>query len=322
MTDRPDWWPTASLATLRQRAQVMAQIREFFRLRHVLEVETPVLTLSGSTELHLAQFRTEPDDTGTTYRLNTSPELAMKRLLAAGYGDMFQISRVFRANEQGHRHEAEFSLLEWYRVGFDMRALIQEVAELMQCLLQNRLTQEMRFVTYREAFVEALGVDPLTADLAELQQCYAQRRGQAPPRVGLQDMLDLLMSLEVEPRFEPAQLTFVTHYPAAQASLARLDPADSRVAERFEVFAGGLELGNGFFELADAEEQSRRMQQENQQREAAGRPLIEPDAHFLAALHHGLPECAGVALGVDRLLMLITGKPHIQQVKSFSLTNS
>jgi lysyl-tRNA synthetase class 2 len=305
------------------RAALVKNIRDFFLQRDVLEVETPVLSTAGSTEVHIQHFVTQPCASQPAYRLNSSPELAMKRLLAAGSGDIYQIGKVFRANEQGRRHQSEFTMLEWYRLGFDLNALMTEVELLLNELCPTYFTQARVTLSYTQAFEQYAGLNPLTCALSELKTCYEEKTKHSVPDIAeRQALLDLLMSTIVEPQFPARRITFVTEYPAAQASLARLNSQNPLVAERFEVFAGGLELGNGFHELSDATEQRERMQQELAYRKAHQLDEVQLDERLLAALEHGLPECSGVAMGVDRLCMLALDKPSIEQVISFTLEQS
>lgn len=300
---------------------MLNRIRAFFDARDVLEVETPVLSQAATSEVHLASWHvyanSQQDD---RFFLQTSPELAMKRLLAAGCGDIYQICKVFRAEEQGQRHNPEFSLLEWYRVGFDLAALMREVAELLTTFLNAQITAPALFQTYQQVFIEHVDCDPMTASTADLIACYQQRSDAAlPSHMAHQDYLDLIMSTLIEPRLARNRLVFVTHYPAAQASLAQLDAQDSRTAKRFEVFFNCLELANGFEELTNADEQRQRMHNENVQRQQKGLQPVLLDERFLAALASGLPACSGVALGLDRLLMLMTHKSKIDEVLTFAI---
>lgn len=321
-TSNSDWKPSASLQTLKIRARLLEHTRSFFSGRKVLEVETPVITSSGSTETHLDQFSVSSEVAQNGYRLVTSPELAMKRMLAAGYGDIFQIGKVFRAGEKGSRHQPEFTMLEWYRTGFDMTDLMREVEQLFYTLLPSELPNPSQAITYAQAFDHYVSLDPFSSGIEVLKSRFEQYAGfKAPVLDNVQDYLDLIMSHVIEPQFDTGRLTFVTHYPAEQASLARISAEDPRVAERFEVFAGGMELANGFHELADADEQKARMLAENRTRVEMGKPGIKPDQHFLAALEAGLPDCSGVAVGFDRLVMLATGKQTIQEVLSFTFDN-
>lgn len=318
-----DWWPSAERETLKTRARLLQQTRSFFYARNVLEVETPILTTSGSTETHLDHFAVSNESGDKNYQLNTSPELAMKRLLAAGCGDIFQLSKVFRAGETGRQHQPEFTMLEWYRLGFDLKKLMKEVERLFVELFADKLLRPSLSMTYAQAFEQTLSLDSFTVSVDDLKQCFKKHlQSDAPLLDDRQSYLDLVMSHIIEPQFSADRLTFITHYPAEQASLARINEQDSRVAERFEVFAGGLELANGFHELCDVKEQGRRMREENKRRAEMNKTEIEIDQDFLAALDAGLPDCSGVAVGFDRLVMLVTGKQNIEEVISFAIKNS
>ncbi len=322
-----DWRPSATLETLRLRAELLTQIRAFFAARAVLEVETPVLSRAAGTELHLHSFTTRysgpsaPPD-GCLY-LHTSPEYSMKRLLAAGSGSIYQISKVFRDGEAGRRHNPEFTLLEWYRTGFDHLRLMDEVEALVASVLQERLSlRETQRLSYREAFMRHAGIDPHAADTAALADC-ARRHGITAP-AGMENVertawLDLLMTHVVEAQLGRDCLCFVYDYPADQASLARIRPGAPALAERFELYVQGVELANGFHELADCAEQRGRFEQDNDVRRARGLPVLPIDEHLLAALAHGLPDCAGVALGLDRLVMLAAEASAIQDVIAFPI---
>jgi lysyl-tRNA synthetase class 2 len=247
----------------------------------------------------------------------------MKRLLAAGSGSIYQISKVFRDGEAGRRHNPEFTLLEWYRTGFDHLHLMDEVEALVVSVLQGRLSlRETQRLSYREAFVRHAGIDPHAADTVALGDC-TRRHGIAMP-AGMENAdrslwLDLLMTHVVEAQLGRECLCFVYDYPADQASLARIRPGAPALAERFELYVQGVELANGFHELADSAEQRRRFEQDNAARQARGLPVLPVDEHLLAALGHGLPDCAGVALGLDRLVMLAADARAIQDVISFPI---
>lgn len=322
-----DWRPSATLDTLRLRAQLMGSIRAFFAERDVLEVETPVLSRAAGTELHLQSFTTQysgplaPPD-GRLY-LHTSPEYPMKRLLAAGSGSIYQISKVFRDGEAGSRHNPEFTLLEWYRTGFDHHQLMEEVEALVVRLLPERLSRhETQRLSYRDAFLRYADIDPHTADAAALAAC-ARRHGiemtwdieQADRNL----WLDLLMTHVVETQLGRDCLSFIYDYPADQASLARIRPGEPALAERFELYVQGMELANGFHELADSNDQRRRFERDNVARQARDLPVLPLDENLLAALDCGLPDCAGVALGIDRLVMLAADARRIQEVIAFPI---
>jgi len=315
-TPNDSWRPTAGIAVLRRRAELLNELRAFFAARGVLEVETPLLSRAASSEVHLHSMRVQGPGMSEAY-LHTSPELAMKRLLAAGSGDIFQLCKVFRAGEQGSRHNPEFSLLEWYRLGFDMPAMMQETGELLQQLLGSRLSAAPLFLSYRQAFTEFAGIDPFAATPGQLQDVYRDKTQRTVQGVGEDDWLDLILSEIVQPALPTERLVFLAGFPAAQASLAKFCPDDPALACRFEVFAGGLELANGFEELTDADEQAARITAEQAQRQQAGLACLPEDQRFLAALQAGLPACSGVAVGVDRVVMLACGLSRIGQVLSF-----
>lgn len=323
--ERPAWRPSADLATLRLRAELLARIRTFFAVRGVLEVETPALSAAAITEPNLASFSTVYTGPGLRcgqpLYLHTSPEFPMKRLLAAGSGCIYQIARVFRDGEAGRRHNPEFTLLEWYRVGFDHHRLMDEVAELVTELLAGRLAlAEPERLSYRELFQRHLDLNPHQAGVAELAACAEVQGVPIPPGMPADDVdpwLDLLLTHCIEPSLGQGRLTFVYDYPASQAALARLRPDDPLVGERFELYLNGVELANGFHELGDAGEQRCRFEAENAARQPLGLPVMPVDENLLAALEAGLPDCAGVALGFDRLAMLAAGKTALAEVLAF-----
>lgn len=316
-----DWRPSASIETLRQRAALLARVREFFAARGVLEVETPVLSRAAVTDVHLASLSTRIAGRSGDYWLQTSPEYAMKRLLAAGSGDIYQVQRVFRDEEIGANHNPEFTMIEWYRVGFDDRALMDEVTALLVELLGSRLEAPAERVTYRDAIARVAGLDPYTAPVVELYEFARRKLGDVPHELAADRdaCLDLLMGAIVGPTLGQGRITFVHDYPATQAALARLLPGDPPVAARFEVYVGGLELCNGFHELTDAPEQRRRFEADLDQRRARELPMPPIDERLLAALSHGLPDCAGVALGFDRVVMLATNATRIGDVLAFDV---
>lgn len=306
-------------ARLRLRAGLLAAIRAFFAERDVLEVVTPALSTAGATAPELHSFTTCYDGPGgpRTLYLHTSPEFAMKRLLAAGSGSIYQLAGVFRNGEHGRRHSPEFMLLEWYRVGFTWRTLIDEVDALLRRLLTGRVElAPSRVVSYRSLFRRHLAIDPLTASPADLAAAAA-RLGDVPVGLDRDDpdpWRDHLFTRGIEPALTPGRPWFVYHYPASQAALARVDLGTSPpVAERFELYLNGVELANGFQELNDAAEQRRRFDAENAARARHGLPPVPRDERLLAALD-ALPDCAGVALGVDRLLMLASGATRLDDV--------
>jgi lysyl-tRNA synthetase class 2 len=319
-SNSPPWQPTASLATLRLRARLLAECRAFFGARGLLEVETPQLSAAAATDLHLESLRAQPAGGGLHGWLHTSPEFPMKRLLAAGSGDCWQLARVFRGAEQGRRHNPEFSLLEWYRVGWDAAGLMDEVDALLRALAagRNALGESLR-LSYREAFLLHAGFDPFLASGADVAAALEARGVAVPPQLGHDHAacLDLALALLVEPALDPSRPTFIYDFPASHAALARIRPGDPPVAARFELFLGGMELGNGFEELTDAAEQRARFDADLAARHARGLPAPPLDERFLAALAHGMPDCAGVALGFDRLVMVLAGADDIREVLAF-----
>lgn len=301
---------------LRARAALLARIRAFFAARDVLEVETPLLCAAGITDPSIEPLLVERGISLKQARyLQTSPEYAMKRLLACHGLPIFQLARAFRDGEAGARHNPEFTLLEWYRPGFDHHALMAEVAELIRSCLGER---PLHHYSYRQLFLDTLALDPFTATLDELQS-VARARLDTGTISGDRDLwLDLLMSHLVEPQLADRGMCFIYDYPAPQAALARIETVDGvAVGHRFELYVDGIELANGYLELLDAEEQRRRFEQDNLRRRELGLPERPLDERLLAALEHGLPQCSGVALGVDRLLMLSTGVADIRKVLAF-----
>jgi len=312
---------TASLDTLRRRAAILASIREFFAQRGVLEVETPALSSAGVTDPALENISARVRSLGARpQHLHTSPEFAMKRLLAAGCGDIYQICRVFRDDELGRWHQPEFTLLEWYRVGWDEQRLMSEVDALLATALAvggNSRPRGTIRVRYSDAVESALGVRA-DAPTAEIAARLSAAGVDVPRDLSHDALLDLAVSTVVLGSFDAAALVFVYDYPASQAALARVKPGHPPVAARFEVFGRGIELANGFHELGDATEQRRRFMADLDARRRAGRDVPPLDEELLAALAAGLPDCAGVAVGLDRLVALATGHTDVASVVSFA----
>ncbi|TDQ59670.1 lysyl-tRNA synthetase class 2 [Mesocricetibacter intestinalis] len=323
MFEQEHWQPSASIQNLLARAKIINAIRRFFTERGLLEVETPVLSEFGVTDLHLSTFSTEfiaPfHHQSKTLWLNTSPEYHMKRLLAAGSGAIFQLCRVFRNEEASRRHNPEFTMLEWYRPHFDMYRLINEVDDLLQNILDCPPAESL---SYQFAFQEFVGLDPLSAEKEELIAKAEEQHFINAPQEDRDTLLEFLFSTLVEPNIGREQPVAVYHFPATQAALAQISPEDHRVAERFEFYYKGLELANGFNELTDVNEQLSRFEQDNRLREKAGLPQREIDRRLLAALQAGMPNCAGVALGVDRLLMIALNAQSIDEVIAFGINNA
>jgi lysyl-tRNA synthetase class 2 len=306
---------SASLATLRRRADIIARIRGFFSARGVLEVETPALSSAGVPDLALDSVIASARSLGPRPQyLHTSPEYAMKRLLAAGSGDIYQLCRVFRDDELGRWHQPEFTMLEWYRVGWDDVRLMREVEELLHAVVAPRRAVRLR---YSEALEHALGITAQAATPAVVEK-LAARGIHVPAGLGHDAVLDLAFATVVAEGFDRDAFTFVYDYPASQAALARLTPGNPPVAARFEVFAGAIELANGFHELTDAAEQRRRFDSELAARRRLGRHLPPLDEGLLDALARGLPDCAGVAVGVDRLVAIALRLDGVAGAMSFA----
>ncbi len=318
------WRPGAAREALVARAAMLRRLRDFFEARGVLEVETPLLGAAFGTDPAIepleSRFVGPGFPRGRRLFLQSSPEFFMKRLLAAGSGPIYQVCKAFRNGEAGPRHNPEFSLLEWYRPGFDAAALMAEVAELVRLLVEQP-DLAVEHCSYAELFARHLDIDPLAADAETLRHCALEHDLLGAEQMDLDrdGWLNLLMATFIEPQLGREGLTFVTDYPASQASLARLNAWDPRTAARFELYWQGVELANGFEELADAEEQSERFEQENCHRFGAGRRPMPVDDALLGALEAGMPDCAGVALGLDRLLMCQLGVDDIDRVLAFSL---
>lgn len=315
------WQPSASLSMLKKRAAFLASLRGFFSQHQVLEVETPVLAPASVTDPHIQSLTLAASPTGhdkASWYLQTSPEFAMKRLLAAGSGDIYQISRVFRQGEIGRLHNAEFTMLEWYRLGYDHHRLMQEVHELLTHL---GLDYGAEYLSYAQAYERFAGIDPHQASLKTIIECahdVGAASGLPVDSLSEKDQwLDLLMGQVVGPRLGQDKATFLFDFPASQAALAKL--GEHGLAERFELFLGGIEVANGYHELTDADELLRRFVRDNEQRQRLGLEEVVIDKHLLEAMHHGLPDCAGVAVGLDRLLMYLTGVSKLSQVQAFPM---
>ncbi len=344
--------PSAPIEHLRARAKLLARVRGFFDERGVLEVETPILCRAGAVDVHLDPFpvRIGPEDGAgdgeeeSTRYLMTSPELCMKRLLAAGSGPIYQLTRAFRRGERGRLHNPEFTLLEWYRPGYDLDALMDEVEGLVREAFKATAgdiagsradrapgwRQPFERITYQSAFVRALGIDPLTATVDELRRAAGDHGADVPPAMregpvdaaAKDDWLHLLMSTCIDDSLGASRPTFLYGYPASQAALARISADDPRVAERFELYIAGIELANGYHELTDAREQRRRFEAANEERAARGKAPLPVDGAFLRALENGLPDCSGVALGLDRLVLLALGASRLDEVMAFPASRS
>ncbi|MGH8460293.1 MAG: EF-P lysine aminoacylase EpmA [Stenotrophobium sp.] len=305
------WLPSASLETLKARAELYSSVRAFFSVRGVMEVDTPVLSTHATVDRHIESFE------AAGYWLQTSPEFAMKRLLAAGSGPIWQISHVFRREESGRHHNPEFTLLEWYRPGFDHHRLMDEVEALLRSV--GVAAGSFERLSYREAFQRYAGIDPFSASLEQLCAQVCVENVSAQQAQDRDFWLDILMSDRVGPRLGQEAPVFLYDFPASQAALARINGA---VAERFELFWKGLELANGFHELTDAAEQQARFEADQAWRRERGLRVPPYDRHLIAALQSGLPPCAGVALGLDRLLMLLLQLPDVASTLVFDVTRT
>lgn len=321
-TDTASWQPSAPIANLLKRAKLINSVRRFFIERGVLEVETPSMSQAGLTDIHLYPFITRfigPGAAdGVDLYLMTSPEFHMKRLLAAGSGPIYQIGRSFRNEESGRHHNPEFTILEWYRPGFDMYQLMNEVDDLLQQVLECEAAE---LVSYQQIFQRHLEIDPLVAEKDELRAAAAKLGvSEVADREEERDtLLQLLFTSGIEPHIGQEKPIFVYHFPASQASLAQISIEDRRVAERFEVYYKGIELANGFNELTDGDEQKERFEHDNFKRSQKGLPQYPIDKNFLNALAAGLPECSGVALGIDRLVMLALNAESLSEVIAFPI---
>ncbi|MCJ8170262.1 EF-P lysine aminoacylase EpmA [Atopomonas sediminilitoris] len=316
------WQPTATRTQLQRRAELLAYIRGFFSARDVLEVDTPALSAVPVSDPLLTPFATQfvPEGGGTAQHLylQTSPEYPMKRLLAAGVGPIWQLCKVFRNGESGRRHNPEFSMLEWYRPGFDCAQLMDEVEALVLPLLPASAVARL---SYARLFADKLDLDVFSASVEQLAAC-ARQHVAFVGELSRDGWLHLLFSHVLEPDLQ--QPTFVYDFPASQAALARVieDEQGRPVAARFELFVAGVELANGYWELSDAREQAARFAADRAEQQALGQTPRAPDEHLLQALEHGLPDCAGVALGFERLHMLSAGLTHIDQVLAFPLARA
>ncbi len=318
-----EWRPTCSIELLRLRAQVLNDIRQFFSARAVLEVETPLLGNSCGTDPQLDFFTTDfclPPLQQALF-LQTSPEFAMKRLLAAGSGSIYQIGKAFRNGESGRFHNPEFTLLEWYRVGFTLPQLMDEIAGLMTVLFAGRkVLSPTQRSSYQEVFQLYTGLDPLEFSCQDY--CTYAQYNDLPEAVDICGIdhglwLDFIFSHKVQPNLGENAVCMVYDYPSCQSSLARVNEGNLKVTDRVEIFINGIELGNGYYELIDSQEQSRRFDEEIVVRQQRKRPVTVKDNHLVAALESGLPECSGMAIGLDRLLMIMTNSGTINEVLNF-----
>lgn len=319
MTSELSWRPTATVDIIKQRAILLRQIRDFMTCRDILEVDTPILSHFANSDPYVqSMFTTNANDREISLYLHTSPEFCLKRLLAADLGSIYQIAHVFRDEDSGKKHNIEFSMLEWYRVGFDYYQLMDDVTDL---LLDIGLTKPKK-LTCAEAFLEVLQIDPHTADLNQLQN-IGESYGWGADSDDRHALLDYIFSEAVIKKINnDGQPLIIYDYPECMAALATIKPEKSHLAERFELFINGMEIANGFNELCDTNEQRQRFEMELKIRKDKGLPELPIDGHFLAALESGLPKTAGIAVGIDRLLMVLSGKDDIKEVITFTLHNN
>ncbi len=312
MTSIDLWRPTANKQRLKARAKLLQAIRTYFASHKVLEVETPIISAAANTDPAIESIKTHDG-----HYLRTSPEFALKRLLAAGVGDIYELGRVFRAGESGRNHNPEFTMLEWYRTGFDYHRLMDEVADLVR-FCGNGMFEHwpVSRLSYRQLFRNFLEIDPFSTNIKSLCS-VAKAHGIDDIGLDKKQWLDLLISVVIQPALPAKTLTFVYDFPSDQAALARIRPGPPPLAERFELYLGQTELANGYQELTDADEQRQRFKSENAIREKHGQPIYPSDHHLVMALTQGMPECAGVALGVDRLLMVIESCNCLDEVTAF-----
>lgn len=311
--------PATIVAITKLRSKVIQQVRQFFYDRNVLEVETPTLSQASIPDPNIYSLTTDiqfgPDS--KTYFLQTSPEFHMKRLLASGCGSIFQICKAFRNSEAGSNHNPEFTILEWYQLNYGIEELMTETSDLLTHLMQ---TQPASKISYQAIFKQFLNIDPLNIDMKTLREFAIALDAEQYSALDFShkdDWLNVLFANHIEPHLGTEQPTMIYHYPASQSALARINSIDSRIAERFEVFYKGVELGNGFNELTDPDEQLRRFESNNIERCIRNLPTIPIDFNFIRALKKGLPMCSGIAMGLDRIMMLITNKRHINEILAF-----
>ncbi|GLX83470.1 elongation factor P--(R)-beta-lysine ligase [Thalassotalea eurytherma] len=318
------WRSSMTWEDAKKRAQLVAKIRQFFQHHEVIEVDTPILSAGTVTDAHLDAFQTEyhfPSGKEPLF-LQTSPEYAMKRLLASGYQSIYQICKSFRDEAFGRHHNPEFTMLEWYRVGLDHHQLMQEIDELLKCVLDSKPAE---LISYQNVFINNTGIDPLSCDQGELIT-YLRSNDKADDWLIHANCIDTLLQFIfcefVETNIGNERPCFVFDFPISQASLSKASDSDPRVAHRFECYYKGLELANGFNELTDPDIQLKRFESDNIKRKLLGLPERPIDQRFVDGLKAGLPECSGVAVGIDRLVMLALSKANIESVLTFTIENA
>ena len=304
---------------LTHRAGALAEIRKYFSQNYALEVDTPLLKSHTVTDPYMRALQAVNPDGKFSGYLQTSPEYSMKELLSEGSGDIYQLGKTFRADESGNHHAIEFTMLEWYRISWSYQQLMDEVHQIIELIAGERSREDF---TYRQAFLEFLEIDPFDIDEITLREFSINKMGALPEDLNFDNYLTLLFSELIEPQFSPEKVTFVYDFPVSQASLAKRKPDSSpQVACRFEAYCGGLEIANGFEELTDPVEQLARFNEDNQIRKSLGYPEQKIDMQLIDALKRGLPECSGVALGFDRILMLAMSKQNIKDILPMSFSS-
>ncbi|QCI25760.1 elongation factor P--(R)-beta-lysine ligase [Buchnera aphidicola (Sitobion avenae)] len=319
---KKNWKPSASIKNLIKRSKIISNIRLFFSKKNILEVETPILSQSTVTDVNLVSFDTKYISLNNVDKLKlwliTSPEYHMKRLLASESGPIYQICRSFRNKELGRYHNPEFTMIEWYQPFYSMKEFIKEIDEFLQVILKCDRSDK---ISYQDLFIEFFKIDPLCTNLSELHKISKKLNLDHLTgfETNINKFIQILFTLNIEPNIGKEKPLFVYYFPSEQASLAAINLKDSRVSERFEIFYKGIELGNGFYELTDPNEQKKRFIKDNAERFSMNLPVQKIDNLFLNALSYGLPPCSGVAMGLDRLIMLILNKKNINDVIAFPL---
>ncbi len=319
-----DWKSQCPLQTLKQRAFLMSKIREYFAHHNVLEVETPILSSAGNTDVNIESFTSQSInlDCSKSY-LRTSPEFPLKRLLCSGIGDIFEIGKVFRKEEISKTHNIEFTMLEWYRVDFDYKQLIQDVIDLLKFIFSafSQPFENVETLTFNQSFQQFLSIDLSLVTDTQLNT-YCANFGYSGSQLSRDEALDFLFATQIQTKLNKENLTFITLYPASQAALSQINPHDPSTSLRFEVFYRGQELGNGYQELTDSQELLERFKVDNQKRQTQGKQMVDVDCRLLATMENGMPACSGIAVGLDRLLMVLLGCKTIEEVLSFNAGNS
>ena len=319
-----NWSFQSPLSCLRQRAFLLTEIRRFFNNKGVMEVQTPILSSAANTDQQIDVFTTDSihPDKENAY-LRTSPEFFHKRLLASGSGDIFEIATVFRRGEISRLHNPEFTLLEWYRVDFDMSELMSEVDELFQKLasLFELTVGKTELISYQSIFVELAEIDPFDVSDTRLNT-FCRKHGYHGSDLTRTEALDFIFAVVIQPQLESKDGVMVYHFPIEQAALAQANPDNSQTCLRFELIYRGIELANGYQELQDEVQQRKRFEQDLKWRSQQNKPCLPLDEHLLSALTHGMPACSGVAIGLERLHMCLTRANELKAVMGFNAKNS